>query len=147
MLNVLSVARRWFGRGRSMMTRPTIAWAVLVTSLGWAGFARAVQAPAAASTGRAPRPNLIIILADDLGYSDLGCFGGEVRTPNLDALAAGGARFTNFFNESRCCPTRAALLTGLYPQQAGVGDMNQKTRLPAYSGALKPTAPTTAELL
>src|ERR1043165_5775470 len=69
------------------------------------------------------RPNILIILADDLGYSDLGCYGGEIRTPNLDALAAGGVRFTQFYNCTRCCPTRASLMTGLYPHQAGVGDM------------------------
>ena len=55
----------------------------------------------------AKRPNIIIILADDLGYSDIGCFGGDVHTPNLDALAASGVRFTNFYNDARCCPTRA----------------------------------------
>jgi arylsulfatase len=62
-------------------------------------------------------PNLVIILADDLGYSDLGCYGGEIGTPNLDALAGGGLRFTRFYNTARCWPTRAALLTGYYAQQ------------------------------
>jgi len=111
------------------------------------GLAVLVLAREGRAQAVATRPNVIIILADDLGYSDLACFGGEIHTPNLDALAADGARFTNFFNESRCCPTRATLLTGLYPQQAGVGHMNEKTGLPAYSGALKPTAPTIAEVL
>ena len=123
----------------------------------WCGAAAALAcwfavapraARAAQADGPAPaRPNVVIILADDLGYSDLGCFGGEVRTPNLDALAAEGARFTNFYNDARCCPTRASLLTGLYPHQAGVGAMTQKTDLPAYAGRLKPTAPTLAEVL
>ena len=58
-----------------------------------------------------------------MGFSDLGCYGGEISTPNLDALAAGGLRFTQFYNTARCCPTRASLLTGLYPHQAGVGHM------------------------
>jgi arylsulfatase A-like enzyme len=93
------------------------------------------------------RPNILIILADDLGYSDIGCFGGDVHTPNLDALASEGVRFTSFYNEARCCPTRAALLTGLYAHQAGVGDMTAKTPLPAYAGRIKPTAPTIAEVL
>ena len=73
-----------------------------------------------------PRPNIIVILSDDMGYSDLGCFGGEIKTPNLDALAAGGLRFTQFYNTARCCPSRASLLTGLYPHQAGVGYMTDR---------------------
>ncbi|MEI6235902.1 MAG: sulfatase-like hydrolase/transferase, partial [Planctomycetota bacterium] len=72
---------------------------------------------------RAAQPNIVIILADDLGYSDLGCYGGEIKTPNIDALAANGLRFTQFYNCARCCPSRASLLTGLYPHQAGVGLM------------------------
>ena len=71
----------------------------------------------------APRPNMVVILADDMGFSDIGCFGGEIATPNLDALAAGGLRLTQFYNSARCCPTRASLLTGLYPHQTGVGHM------------------------
>jgi hypothetical protein len=70
---------------------------------------------------KAPRPNIILILVDDMGYSDIGCYGGEIKTPNLDHLAANGVRFSQFYNTSRCCPTRAALLTGLYSHQAGVG--------------------------
>jgi arylsulfatase len=66
------------------------------------------------------RPNIIIIMADDLGYSDLGCYGGEIQTPNLDGLADNGVRFTQFYNASRCCPTRASLLTGKYPHQVGL---------------------------
>ena len=63
------------------------------------------------------RPNIVFILADDLGFSDLGCYGGEIATPNLDRLAANGLRFTQFFNTARCWPTRGALLTGYYAQQ------------------------------
>src|SRR5437762_1708331 len=77
----------------------------------------------AAAEAVAERPNILIVLADDLGWSDLGCYGGEIRTPNLDALAAGGLRFTQFYNCARCCTARASLLTGLYPHQAGVGLM------------------------
>ena len=77
----------------------------------------------AAAGPAAERPNIVVILADDMGFSDLGCYGGEIATPNLDALAAGGVRFTQFYNTARCCPTRASLLTGLYPHQAGVGHM------------------------
>lgn len=69
------------------------------------------------------QPNIILIMADDMGFSDIGCYGGEIKTPNLDKLAENGVRFTQFYNNARCCPTRAALLTGLYPHQAGVGGM------------------------
>ena len=75
----------------------------------------------AAAAGR--RPNVIVILADDMGFSDIGCYGSEIPTPNLDALAAGGLRFTQFYNNSRCSPSRASLLTGVYPHQAGVGHL------------------------
>src|SRR5215469_2871864 len=72
-----------------------------------------------AAGGDRPRaPNIVVILADDLGFSDLGCYGSEIATPNLDRLAANGLRFTQFYNCARCCPTRAALLTGLFPHQA-----------------------------
>ena len=87
------------------------------------------QARAAAEESPRHRPNIILILADDLGFSDLGCFGSEIATPNVDRLAAGGIRFTQFYNSARCSPTRASLLTGLYPRQAGVGAMN-----PGYDG-------------
>src|SRR5262245_58482837 len=91
-----------------------------------------------ADAPRSPRPNIVIILSDDMGYSDLGCYGGEINTPNLDALAAGGVRFTQFYNTARCCPTRASLLTGLYPHQAGVGHMmdDKGEQFPGYRGNL-----------
>jgi arylsulfatase A-like enzyme len=74
-------------------------------------------------TGSEPtRPNVVLILVDDMGYSDIGCYGSEVHTPNLDALAAGGVRVTQFYNGARCCPTRASLLTGLYPSGHGVAE-------------------------
>ncbi len=99
----------------------------------------------------APRPNIIVIMSDDVGYSDLGCYGSEIATPTLDALAQGGVRFTQFYNTARCCPTRAALLTGLYAHQAGIGHMvdgaGPKTGAEAYSGELSRRAVTIAEAL
>ena len=71
----------------------------------------------------AEKPNILLILADDLGWSDIGCYGGEIKTPNIDGLAKNGLRFTQFYNTARCCPSRASLLTGLHPHQAGVPDM------------------------
>ncbi len=93
----------------------------------------------------AGKPNVIVILADDVGYSDIGCYGGEINTPNLDALAAGGLRFTQFYNTARCCPTRAALLTGLYPHQAGIGHMMDDNGSDGYRGNLSRRAATLAE--
>ncbi len=97
--------------------------------------------------GAAERPNVLLILADDLGYSDIGCYGGEIATPNLDALAKNGLRFRQFYNCTRCCPTRASLLTGLYPHQAGVGDMTADEKLPGYRGFPQPNTVTIAEVL
>lgn len=93
------------------------------------------------------RPNILLILADDLGYSDLGCYGGEIDTPNLNYLAETGIRFTNFYNTSRSCPTRASLLTGLYQHQAGIGRMTFDAGLPGYRGNLSRDAVTIAEVL
>ncbi|MBM3458926.1 MAG: arylsulfatase, partial [Armatimonadetes bacterium] len=94
-----------------------------------------------------PHPNIVLILADDLGFSDLGCYGSEIRTPHLDRLAAEGVRFTQFYNAARCCPTRASLLTGQYPHRAGVGHMLGDWRPPAYSNGLRESSATIAELL
>ena len=66
-------------------------------------------------------PNILLILNDDMGYSDIGCYGGEIETPNLDRLAANGLRFSQFYNTARCSPSRASLLTGLHPHQTGIG--------------------------
>ncbi|WP_119081070.1 arylsulfatase [Chitinophaga alhagiae] len=93
------------------------------------------------------RPNIVLIMADDLGYSDLGCYGGEIQTPHLDSLAANGLRFSRFYNTSRCCPTRAALLTGVYNHQAGIGQMTADRQLPGYRGALSANTVTLAEVL
>jgi len=94
-----------------------------------------------------PRPDIVIILADDLGFSDIGCYGGEIETPNLDRLAQRGVRFSQFYCAARCCPTRASLLTGLYPHQAGVGHMIQDRGLPSYQGYLNRRSVTLAEAL
>ncbi|WP_439484382.1 arylsulfatase [Cyclobacterium plantarum] len=93
------------------------------------------------------RPNILLIMADDMGYSDMGSFGGEIATPNLDMLAEGGIKFTQFYNAARCCPTRASLLTGLYPHQAGIGGMTNDRGVPAYRGDLNKQCVTIAETL
>lgn len=97
----------------------------------------------------AARPNILLILVDDMGFSDLGCYGGEIRTPNLDALAGGGLRFTHFYNAARCCPTRASLLTGLHPHQAGMGGMVRGDGIEGspYQGSLNRSCVTLAEVL
>lgn len=84
------------------------------------------------------KPNILLILNDDMGYSDLGCYGGEIQTPSLDGLAADGVRFTQFYTTARCCPSRASLLTGLYPQQADVGHMMDDDGVDGYLGDLSP---------
>lgn len=107
-----------------------------------------------ATLSAAERPNVIVILADDMGFSDLGCYGSEIHTPNLDALAAGGMRFSRFYNSARCCPTRASLMTGLHPHQTGIGHMTEEpgekipaSRPPAYQGHLNRGSVTIAEVL
>ncbi|MGF1583506.1 MAG: arylsulfatase [Gemmataceae bacterium] len=96
---------------------------------------------------RRARPNIVLVMVDDMGYSDIGCFGGEVKTPNLDRLAKNGLRFTQFYNTGRCCPTRASLMTGLYPHQAGVGHMVYTTPHEGYQGQLNQNCMTIAEVL
>jgi arylsulfatase A-like enzyme len=91
-----------------------------------------VQKASEATATSHSRPNVLLILADDLGYSDLGCYGSEIETPNLDSLAANGLRFTSFYNTARCWPTRAALLTGYYPQQV------RRDALPTVPGGVAP---------
>lgn len=93
------------------------------------------------------RPNILLIMADDMGYSDLGCYGSEIETPNIDRLADEGVRFTNFYNTGRCCPSRASLMTGLYSHQAGVGHMLGDWKPPAYTDGLRRDAATLAESL
>jgi len=103
------------------------------------------------------RPNIVLVMVDDMGFSDIGPYGGEIRTPNLDALAKEGVRFTQFYNCGRCCPTRASLLTGLYPHQAGIGYMEptnrynrpmvERLQAPQYQGHLNDRCATIAEAL
>jgi arylsulfatase A-like enzyme len=96
---------------------------------------------------RQTRPNILLIVADDLGYSDLGCFGGEIETPNLDTLASNGVRFTQFYSTARCCPSRASILTGQYPHRVGIGHMVTDLGHPGYRGRLSENAATIAEVL
>ncbi len=92
------------------------------------------------------RPNIVVMMADDMGYSDLGSYGSEIETPNLDALASSGVKLSQFYNTGRCCPTRASLLTGVYPHQAGVGHMTWvDSKLPGYRADLSHDTPTLAE--
>ena len=100
-----------------------------------------------ASEAPPARPNIVIIMVDDMGYSDLGCYGSEIQTPHLDRMAEGGIRFTQMYNCARCCPTRASLLTGLYPHQAGVGHMVGNYGVPEYQGYLRDDCVTIAEAL
>ena len=95
----------------------------------------------------ADKPNIIYIMSDDMGFSDIGCYGSEIETPNLDALAANGLRFTQFYNTARCCPTRASLLTGLYPHQAGIGHMMSDRGYDGYRGELNRQCVTIPEAL
>jgi len=92
-------------------------------------------------------PNIIIFFADDMGFSDIGFFGSEISTPNIDALATEGLVMTQFYNSGRCCPSRASLLTGLYPHQVGIGFMNGSSGYPSYQGYLNDSCVTIAELL
>jgi len=98
-------------------------------------------------SAKAQRPNIILIMNDDMGFSDLACYGSEIATPTLDRLAKGGVRFTQFYNCARCCPTRASLLTGLYPHQAGIGHMVGNLGYPSYQGYLSDRCVTIAEVL
>ncbi len=98
------------------------------------------------------RPNIIVVLVDDMGFSDLGCYGGEIETPNIDALASRGLRFTQFYNSGRCCPTRASLMTGLHPHQVGIGHMTAPPNQPLgiegpYQGYLNNNCTTLAQVL
>ena len=111
-----------------------------------AGIPAAGIAPSASAQTRR-KPNIILIMSDDMGFSDVGCYGGEIQTPNLNRLADNGLRFTQFYNTARCCPTRAALMTGLYQHQAGVGHMMDDRGYPSYQGNLRNDCVTIAEAL
>ncbi len=128
---------------------------IRLSAVGVGGFllgagCRSVQGDAVSSR----RPNIILIMADDMGFSDIGCYGGEIETPNLDRLAANGVRFTNFYNTARCCPTRASLMTGLHPHETGIGHMtcspesmadDRGPDFPSYRGFLNRNCITLAE--
>src|SRR6266581_8203624 len=117
--------------------RIALAVSLVAFLIGAAPGARAADA----------RPNIIVILCDDMGFSDLGCYGSEIQTPNLDALAQHGVRFTQFYNMARCCPTRASLLTGLYPHETGIGHMTEDRGRDGYRGNLNRNCVTIAEVL
>ncbi len=119
----------------------------LLKRMGMGAAALALGRIGRAATPR--KPNVLLILADDLGFSDLGCYGGEIPTPHLDRLAANGLRFSSFYTSARCCPSRASLMTGLHPHQAGIAEMtgHQPNRGPAYLGRLNEQCVTLAEML
>ena len=117
------------------MIKPFVATCLLLAAL------------AAHSVYAADRPNIIVIMVDDMGFSDIGPYGSEIPTPHLNALAAGGVKFSQFYNTGRCCPTRASLLTGLYAHQAGVGWMTADQGQPGYRGQLNNNCVTIAEVL
>ncbi len=114
---------------------------VTLTTSVVSGWAQEPSSPAPA------KPNIVVVLVDDMGFSDIGCYGSEIPTPHLDALAKNGLRFTQFYNTGRCCPTRAALLTGVYSHQAGVGHMTENRGVPGYEGRLNAQCTTIAETL
>ncbi|MBD3266076.1 sulfatase-like hydrolase/transferase [bacterium] len=111
--------------------------------LSLAGCSTMAKKPSA----KASRPNVILIMSDDMGFSDIGCYGSEIDTPNLNALAGNGVRFTQFYNTARCCPTRASLLTGLYQHQAGIGHMMGDRGLKGYQGDLNTHCVTIAQVM
>ncbi len=105
------------------------------------------RASLALAAAKADAPNIILIMSDDMGISDIGCYGSEIKTPVLDGLAGNGVRFTQFYNTARCCPTRASLMTGLYPHQAGVGHMMNDRGPDGYKGNINTSCMTIAEVL
>lgn len=122
------------------MTNKTLLSTVVLASMA--------QFAAAGNAGEQSHPNIILILCDDMGFSDLGCYGGEVKTPNIDFLAENGVRFSQFKNTGRSCPSRAALLTGRYQHEAGMGWMTAvDEHRPGYRGQISADYPTIAEVL
>ena len=146
-----SITNTLASAGVSLATAAAVV-AVAVITLAVAATAAAqsngeAQPGAATQPKSRPRPNIVVILSDDMGFSDLGCYGGEIQTPNLDSLAEQGLRFTQFYNNGRCCPTRASLLTGLHPHQAGIGHMMEDRGHDGYRGDLNRNCVTIAEVL
>lgn len=119
-------------RRKLLLLFSSVFASVLLVGVGW---------------GADERPNIVLIMADDMGYTDIGCYGSEIETPTLDGLAENGLRFTQFYNTSRCCPTRAALLTGLFSHQAGIGLMTSDRGHDAYRGDLNNKCVTLAQAL
>jgi arylsulfatase len=118
-----------------------------LAAIAVSGYSFAAKALTTSAPAKKTAPNIILIMADDMGFSDIGCYGSEIATPNLDALAKNGLRFTQFYNGARCCPTRAALLTGLYAHQAGMGGMEPDWEEPGYRGNINKQCVTLAEAL
>ena len=131
------------------MTNRMIALTAVLLASACVAYAKqppVVSLPAPSSSNGS-KPNIVVILADDMGYSDLGSYGSAIATPQLDSLAQEGVRFTNFYNTGRCCPSRASFLTGLYPHRAGIGHMLGDTDFPGYSTKLNEEAVTLPEAL
>lgn len=113
--------------------------AALPALLFWLTAASAWAAPGNDNpAAESPPPNILLIVADDLGFSDPGCYGGEIDTPHLDALASSGVRLTQFYSTGRCCPSRASLLNGQYPHRVGLGHMTRDIGRPGYRGRVDP---------
>ena len=132
------------------MTRAQSFWAAAsACALAWVPAAPRIGTAAQAPTQPNTRPNVVLILVDDMGWSDVGPFGSEIATPNLDRLAAGGVRFTQFYSTPRCSPTRASLLTGQYSHQAGMGHLDTVIRRGSLgtTGRLNAQSVTIAEVL
>lgn len=129
--------------GRNAMRRMSLLSmaGAMALSLFLSGMMQASQKP------QPGKPNIIVIMVDDMGFSDIGCYGSEIPTPHLDALAGNGVRFSQCYNTGRCCPTRASLLTGLYAHQAGMGWMTADQGQPGYRGGLNDRCVTIAEVL
>ncbi|UII20000.1 sulfatase-like hydrolase/transferase [Fulvivirga ligni] len=133
----------------------SVLFAAIITVSLSASCTSSQGAGATTASKPAKRPNIVLIMSDDMGYSDLGCYGGEINTPQLDKLAQEGVRFTQFYNAARCCPTRASLISGLYPHDTGIGHMTNPPKadqqhdynLPGYRGFLNKECATMAEVL
>jgi len=135
---------------RSGYIRVAVVASVLLVLLAGCSAARDDadrNTPSERPNTRSERPNIILIMSDDMGYSDIGAYGGEIRTPTLDRLADNGLRFSQFYNTARCVPSRASLLTGLYPAQTGAGFMIGDAGVPGYRGDLNDHNVTIAEVL
>ena len=115
-------------------------------------FLSLMTLPAFGQQSSERRPNIVLIVTDDMGYSDIGSFGGEIATPNIDALASDGVRFTNFYTHASCSPTRSMLLSGVDTHLNGLGNMSEWTApnqagVPGYEGSLNHDVVTLPELL